>query len=225
MVDGLGHAAVMTLYVTTWSYALGAVGAILLVLGRIGGRGLVRHACIAVTEAIRAVPVLVWIFLVFFGLAQVGVQLIAVTAAIAALSLVAASHIAEILRGGYAAVERGQLEACQALGLPRRIVFRSVLVPQVVRAVAPSLVNFYVGLLKDSALASLIGVPELVNVTHEGATRSNEPLDAFLVTGGIYLGLSLLIAALGRVWTRRRVAIPAAPSKPSGTAPATGVAS
>jgi ABC-type amino acid transport system permease subunit len=119
-------------------------------------------------------------------------------AAIVTFGVIASSYLAEIYRGGLAAIHRGQWEACAALGLSGLDAATRVVVPQVFRVVLPTMATYAIGLLKDSALASAIGVAEIAFRANAETQRTGLGLTFFVAAGVLYVGLSLPLAVLSR---------------------------
>lgn len=190
---------VWTVVITAVSFSAGAViGVGLAWAGRSRSR-LIRAAARVWVEVIRSVPPLVWLFVVFFGLAEVGLQLGGVQAAIVTFSLIASVYLGEIYRGGLTVLGAGQFEAAQSLGLGRLDLLSRIIAPQVLRTVSPSMVTYAIGLMKDSALASAIGVVEMTFRANQVSQNTGQGLTAFAIVGGAYLLLSLPLGA----WARR----------------------
>lgn len=187
-----------TVLITAAAFVIGCVLGMPLALARRSGIRAVRAAGRTYAELVRAVPPLVWIFLVFFGLAQQDVQLSPLVSAVITLGLIAASYLSEIFRSGLSAIGAGQFEASEALGLRRLDSARFVVVPQVLRVVVPTMATYAIGLLKDSALASTIGVSELAFRANAEAQRTGQGLTVFVAVGVVYLLLSLPLAGLSR---------------------------
>jgi polar amino acid transport system permease protein len=187
-----------TLLLTVISFAVGAVLAIpFTVLGAsplAPVRGLVR----GLVEFVRAIPVLVWLFIVFFGLPQYGIRPSPLSAAVVTLSVVSAVYLSEIYRGGIAGVNRGQWEASHALGLGRVDTAGRIIAPQVVRVVVPPVATYGIGLLKDSALASTIGVVELAYRANSETQVTGQGLTAYVIAGVIYLLIGLPLVLVSR---------------------------
>lgn len=194
LLAGIGN----TLIVTAAAFVIGAILGLPLVAARssrnIGLRSLSR----AYVELMRAVPPLVWLFLVFFGLPEVGLAMSPLNAAILTFGLVASSYLSEIYRSGLSAIGSGQWEASAAVGLSRFDTVRSIIVPQVLRVIGPTTATYAIGLLKDSALASTIGVVELTFRGRAEVQRTGDGLEIFAVIGVVYLLLSLPLAVVSR---------------------------
>ncbi|GAA1789274.1 amino acid ABC transporter permease [Planosporangium flavigriseum] len=187
-----------TLVITGAAFAIGAVLGAPVAWAQRSRFFPVRALIRTYVEIIRAVPPLVWIFVVFFGLPEVGVSLQPLTAAIVTLGVIASSYLAEIYRGGLAAIHRGQWEACAALGMSGLDTARHVVAPQVLRVILPTAATYLIGLLKDSALASAIGVAEIAFRANAETQRTGLGLTFFVAAGVLYVLLSLPLAAMSR---------------------------
>jgi polar amino acid transport system permease protein len=192
-----------TAVITCGAYLIGAVLGALVAWMRRAHRRPVRVVARWVVELIRAVPVLVWLFIVFYGLPQYGISLSPVVAATLTLGVIASAYLSEIYRGGLAAIDRGQWDASAALGLSRRDTALRVIVPQTLRVSGPAMAGYGIWLLKDSALASTIGVVELTYRASAEAQTTGKGLTVFIMVGVIYLLLGLPMAVASRSVDRR----------------------
>lgn len=190
----------MTILVTVVAFVIGLFGGIPLMLALRSRSAVLRLASRLLVDVIRGVPPLVWLFLLYFGF-QVGtMRLTSLAAAIAGLGIVAAAYLAEIYRGGFVALPVGQVEAAGALGLDRFTVFTRILVPQAFRIVLPSMAAFLLSLLKDSAIASTIGVTDMVFEANV-YTRQHPDVAGllpFFIAAVLYFAMSLPLAILTR---------------------------
>lgn len=190
--------ATWTVGLTLGSAAIGIVLAVpLLALAR-SRFVVVRGVYGGVVHVIRGVPTLVWLFLTFFGVGQLGITLTPVTASLLTLSVIATAYMAEIYRGGMQAIPAGQWEAAGALNFGRFATLRDIIGPQLFRAVSPSVATQIIGLLKDSALVSTIGVTDLVFRAGVMTQYHAHGLYMFGFAGLIYLLLSLPVALFSR---------------------------
>ncbi len=195
---------------TLAAFGLGAVLALalgaLLALGRLSNRGALRGVAAAIVEFFRAVPLLVLMFIFYYGLPAVQVTVSPYVAVVLALTLYNGSVLAEIFRAGVLALPRGQSEAAYALGMSKSQVLGSVLVPQALRSMLPTVVSQLVVLLKDSALGFLITYPELLYQAQllGGDGNLGRPLvQVALVAAAVYITLCLLLTALATFLERR----------------------
>ncbi|GGE01376.1 ABC transporter permease [Aureimonas endophytica] len=198
-----------TIALTALSFLLGALGGLWLCALRLSPAPLARAAATAAILTLRSVPPVLWLFIIFFGIGFGYVQLSPFVAATIGLSLITAANMAEIYRGAFAGVHAGQREAAVALGFSPRHRFQDIVGPQMIRIALPSAATFGIGLLKDTAVASLIGVQDVAFEVNALAQRSFSGIGTFAVAALLYIALSLPIASLAR-WTdlslRARVA-------------------
>ncbi len=118
------------------------------------------------------------------------------------LSLFTGAYIAEIVRGGMLSVDRGQWEAAQALGLPRRLTIRRVVLPQALRVIVPPLTSQYLNLTKNSSLAVAIGYPDIVSVSNTTINLNGQALECIAIIMAVYLSLNLITALLMNRYNR-----------------------
>ncbi|MFC4425191.1 amino acid ABC transporter permease [Deinococcus navajonensis] len=177
----------LTVLASLFGLLLGLIGA----LGRMSRFGPLRWLAGVYIETFRGTPLLVQLFFLFFALPQITkVTLPPFHTAVLGLSLFAGAYTAEIIRGSLNAVPRGQLEAARALGLRPAQALRSVLLPQALRIGLPALGNQFIGLLKDSSLASVITVTELLLTTRGLVSINYQPVLMYAAVGLIYFLLS-----------------------------------
>lgn len=193
----------MTLAVTAAAFGLGMVGGVPLLLMRQSRRLLVRAPAMFVIDLIRAVPPIAWLFLIYYGLAQQGLHLGSFLAAAAGLGLFSSAHMSEIYRSGLLAVGRGQWEAARAVGLSEWRVLADVVAPQALRVVIPPSASYAINLLKDSAVASVIGVSEIAFQANAQAQATFRGLTVFALAALVYIVLSVPLAIASRVMDRR----------------------
>ena len=195
-------AAVTTLLLSCVSMALAVVLGVLLATGRVYGSRPLGVALTGWVELIRGTPLLLQLFVLYFGLAVV-VQLPAVVAAVLALGLNYAAYESEIYRGALNAIPPGQLDAARALGLSDWQSLRFVRGPQAFRLALAPMTNDFVALLKDSSLVSVITVVELTKQTSIFAVNIGSWLVPGALCAAMYLALSLPLARLARRLERR----------------------
>lgn len=187
-----------TLWVTIGAFTVGFILAIPLVLMRRSRVAPVRWLSQAIIDLVRGIPPIVWLFFIFFGLPLLQIRLEPIPAAILGLGIFSGGFLAEIFRGGLLAVHRGQFEASQALGLRGSTAFVLVIAPQAFRAMLPSLATYFIGLIKDSSIASAIGVTEMVFAAQAHARQSPEGIYTFFLAALVYIGLSVPFALMAR---------------------------
>jgi His/Glu/Gln/Arg/opine family amino acid ABC transporter permease subunit len=202
----LASGAVMTIVVTAGSFVVAFVLGVASAACRTSRNPLLRTLAYVYVEVFRAVPVLTQLFIIYFGLAAIGIRLSPIPAAIAGFGLNGGAYLTEVFRGGIEAVGRGQMEAGHALGLRRPRIMALIVFPQAFRITLPSLVNYAIGLLKDTSLASAVAAPELSFNARLLVDRTFLSTPIYLLVALFYLAMSLPLAALGRRLERRLAA-------------------
>ena len=150
-------------------------------------------------------PLLLQLFLIYFGLIQIGIDLPAFVAGVIGLGLHFAVYNSDIIQAGILAVDKGQYEGARTLGLSRGQAIRKIVVPQAVRSVVPPIGNNMIALLKDSALVSVIGVTELTLSSQLAISKTFRPFEFYIAAAACYYIINLgLEAGLSRV--ERRIA-------------------
>jgi polar amino acid transport system permease protein len=200
--------AVMTLKLATGAtligFAIGTVGAI----ARRSSVAWAQRASTAYVEAIRNTPLLVQIFLVYFGLASIGWKLPAFTVALAALIINVGAYATEIMRAGFDSIHKGQLEAAECLALNRRQVYWHVVLLPAMERVYPALTSQFVLLMLASSVCSQISAEELTAVANFVQSDTYRPFETYILVAAAYLLLSLVMRAgfwgLGLVLFPRR---------------------
>jgi L-cystine transport system permease protein len=182
------------------SFVLGLAIALVVALMRLSRRSWVSSLARAYISVVRGTPLLVQLFVIFYGLASVGVLVNPWPSAIAAFSINVGGYAAEIIRAAVLSVPKGQWEAAYMVGMSRRLALRRIILPQAARVSVPPLSNTFISLVKDTSLASLILVTDLFRKAQEIATFSGEfmllYIEAALVYWVICLGLSAVQSAL-----------------------------
>ncbi len=148
-------------------------------------------------------PVLVQLLFIYYFLAEFGIDVPAMAAAVGGLGLASGAFQAEILRGALSAVPRGQAEAATAVGFSQLDIWRRILLPQALRISVPPLINEFTLLLKASSLVSVVGIAELTRVSMNIASSTYRPLEAYAGAGLFYLAINLCLAGLGNLAERR----------------------
>jgi len=154
---------------------LGAAGGLLLALLRLYGPPPVRFLAISYINVFRAIPLLVLLIVIYYALPFVGLRLNSFTSATMALSLVSAAYSAEILRAGIEGVPRGQSEAARALGLSRIRQMTDVILPQAIKLVIPPLTSNSINVMKDTSLASVVAMPDLLKQATQAEALAANP--------------------------------------------------
>lgn len=203
MFNEAATALPFTFALTVVSFVSGAILAVPLCWMRISRNAMLRNGALALVLVCRSIPPIVWLFLIFFGVGSELGSLSPFTSAVAGLALISAANLSEIYRGAMKAVPAGQYEAAHALGLPAASRSLDVLVPQIFRFSLPSLATYAIGLLKDTAVASTIGVPDLALSAYRIAQETFKGIEVYAAFGFVYFLISIAIAYLARGLDKR----------------------
>lgn len=194
--------AALTIVISSLAMALAVAGGLGLSLARRYGHPVARGAANLYVEVFRGTPLLLQLYLIYYGLAS-WLSLDAFAAAVLGLGLNYAAYEAELYRAGMGAVPPGQSEAGLALGMSRWLVLRRVILPQALRVALPGMANDFIALLKDSALVSVITVVELTKQMTITAVDLRSWLVPGLLCAGLYLAMSYPLSRLARHLERR----------------------
>lgn len=195
--------AMTTIELTILSMALALVAGLALALMRLSRSPLLRSLSGAYIEIIRGTPLLVQLFIIYYGLPQYGIRLEAFTAGVIGLSINYSAYLAEVYRAGILAIDKGQWEAGGSIGLSRAALLQHVIVPQAARIVLPPVGNYFISMLKDSALVSTISIVELMRAAQLRVAITFRAMDIYLVKALIYLLMSYPCSVLIRYFERR----------------------
>ncbi|RQR40096.1 amino acid ABC transporter permease [Burkholderia sp. Bp9143] len=195
--------ALLTLKFAVASMALGLVVGLVVAIMRIGSNRFASGLAQGYVSLMRGTPLLVQMFVVYYGLPDLGITLDPTTAGIFTLTLNAGAYLSESMRGAILGIGRGQWAAAHSLGLTHVQTLRYIVCPQALRLAVPSLGNTLISLIKDTSLVSVITVTELLRSTQEVIAATFQPLPLYLAAAAIYWVLSTLLTRLqGRVETR-----------------------
>jgi polar amino acid transport system substrate-binding protein len=195
--------ALVTLEISALSMAIAIGLGLFLAVLRVFGPGVVAWPVIGFIEVIRGTPLLIQLFIIFYGLPAIGIRFSPLWAAVIGLGINYAAYEAENYRAGIQSIPRGQLDAALALGLSRIQTIRKIVLPQAVRLVIPPVTNDFIALLKDSSLVSVITMVELTKMYGQLAATNYDYIGIGLLTAGIYFVLGLPIARLSRLLEAR----------------------
>jgi polar amino acid transport system permease protein len=193
-INDFVHAAWLTLQVTLLAFALALVLGLVTALASASRSRILQAVASVYIEAIRNTPVLLQIFIVFFGLPSLGLTLDAYAAGVIALGVNVGAYLAEVFRAGIQSVPKGQLEAASILGMERSQIFMEVVLPQAARAVYPAIVNNLIQLLLGTSLLSAIALPELSGTATVINSRTLLYVQTFTITLVAYLVLSNVLS-------------------------------
>ncbi|OYQ36418.1 ABC transporter permease [Niveispirillum lacus] len=206
--------AFVTVQLVVLSLLLGFALALAVAFGRLSSNRVISGITGAYVFLFRSTPLLVQIFLIYYGLGQFEsiresflwpVLREAYWCAIIALTLNTAAYTGEILRGGIQAIPFGQIEAARALGMSRPLLYRRIVLPQALRTILPAYGNEMIQMVQATSLASAITLVELTGAARTIASRSFQPVEMFVIAGALYLAMTFVITQ-GVRWAEKKTA-------------------
>ena len=197
----------LTIELAIIAVAIGLVIGSFTGIGRVGGNRIIRVATGIYVDFIRGTPLLVQLFLVYFGLPSlIGRPVPPFIAAITAMGINSGAYVAEIVRAGIQSIDRGQMEAARSVGLTYSQSMRYIIFPQAFRRIIPPLGNEFIAMLKDSSLVSVIALEDLLRKGQVVITRTFRPFEVYMVVALIYLIMTLAISRLVD-WSEKRLKV------------------
>lgn len=195
----LASGTLITIEITAAALVLGCVLGLLIGLGRLNpDRKIIYGLCTTYLTLVRGTPLLVQLFILFFGLPHFGIQLSAYVCGIFGLGIYSAAYVSEIVRGSIQSVEKGQMEAARSLGLPHKLAMRKVILPQAFVRMIPALGNEFIALIKNSALVSLLTIADVMHEGEKIISVSYRSLEVYLAIAFIYLMLTSITTLILR---------------------------
>ena len=193
LVTGLWNTIVLTVVALIFASLIGIIFGLM----KTSQNNIVQAIAGFYIDIIRGVPLIVLTFFIYFGIPQAfNITMQPFVAGVITLSLNASAYIAEIIRGGIQAVDKGQYEACMSLGLPYSKSMQKVILPQAIRIMVPSFINQFVITLKDTSILSIIGIAELTQTGKVIIARNLQSSQMWLIVGVMYLIVIVLLTKL-----------------------------
>ncbi len=191
-----------TIIIAAFSVLFGVVLGTLLGIMKQSKIWILKTISTAYIEFVRGTPLLVQLFIVYYGLP---INLSAILAGVVALTLNSGAYVAEIIRAGIEAVDRGQMEAARSLGMTHIQSMRHIILPQALKNILPVLGNEFITVIKESSIVSVIGIPEIMYNAETVRGNTFKPFEPLLVAAVIYFVLTYSLSKLvGRVERRLR---------------------
>ena len=183
--------ALVTVEITACALALGCVLGLLVGIGRLNPkRRWIYGACTAYVAAIRGTPLLVQLFILFFGLPHFGILLPAFLCGVLGLGVYSGAYVSEIVRGAIQSIDKGQTMAAQSLGMTPGTAMRQIVLPQAVVRMIPPLGNEFIALIKNSALVSLLTIHDVMHEGQKIISVSYRSLEVYLAIAVVYFVLT-----------------------------------
>ncbi|GAA3631426.1 amino acid ABC transporter permease [Microlunatus ginsengisoli] len=200
MLAGLKGTLIVAVVASVVAFPLGA----LLAVGRSGRNPVLRRLCTAYIEIFRSVPTLLLVYMFLFALPGIGLNLGIFGKLVVPIIMINAAVIAELVRAGINALDRGQREAAYSVGMTGAQTMRLVIMPQAIRLVLPALVTQLVAIVKDSTLGYVVSYPELMKQANLLANNTKLLLQAFVVVSLIYVVINFALTRLA-IWLEGRL--------------------
>ena len=199
LASGAGYTLLVTLACIATAMASGLAVAL---LGRMR-LGVLDRFLAAYTYVFRGIPVLVLLFIVFFGLPALGLNVPPLVSMMLSLGLIAGAYLAEVFRGALAAVDENEIMAAMAMGMSRRQVLLAIEMPQMLRFSLPGMLNEFTTVLKYSPFAYTVGIPEIMKQAMALASTTLRGMEIYLAIGLLYFAIYKLMLATMRAVERR----------------------
>ena len=193
----------MTVPLTLVSFALGMILAFVTAMCRISKNKLLSKTAQFYVWVIRGTPMIVQLFVIFYGLPKVGIMFSPIVSAIIGLTISEGAYDSEIIRAALTSIPKGQWEACHALGMSKLQTLLNVIIPQAALIAVPSLGNMFISLVKDTSLTAILTVREVFQIGQQIVAVTFEPLWIYLEVGVIYLIYSTVLCQLQGVLERK----------------------
>ncbi|MEG0920503.1 MAG: amino acid ABC transporter permease [Comamonas sp.] len=196
--------AMVTIEITAASLLLGCVMGLLIGIGRLNPkRKFIYGICTAYVAAIRGTPLLVQLFILFFGLPQFGIMLPAFACGVLGLGIYSGAYVSEVVRGAIQSIDKGQMEAARSIGMSSGQAMLSVILPQAIVRMIPPLGNEFIALIKNSALVSLLTIHDVMHQGQKIISVSYRSLEVYLAIAAIYFVLTGVTTLILRHFEKR----------------------
>lgn len=202
-----------TLLLAFFTVIFGVILGTFLALMRISRHKIIKFIATSYVEFMRGTPLLVQLYIIYYGLPKIGVDFSSIpfigdtygdfVAGIITLSINSAAYIAEIIRAGIQAVDKGQMEAARSLGMKQSTAMRHIIIPQALKNILPALGNEFIVVIKESSIVSIIGIQELMYKADTVRGNTFQPFEPLIVAAIIYFIMTFTLSKLLGVAERR----------------------
>jgi polar amino acid transport system permease protein len=202
----IAKGSIITMELTVSSLIIGSILGVIIALSKLVKNKVIFTIASLYTWLFRGTPMILQLFVLYYGLPGLGIKFTPFQAAILGLSLNSGAYMAEIIRGGILSVDKGQFEACKALGFTYFDTMRRVILPQTVRIIMPSIGNEFITLLKDTSIVSTIAMVEIMRSAQMLYSSSFKPMEAFFIAGCLYLFLTTIFTTVFSIYEKKLTA-------------------
>lgn len=197
-LSGTGY----TLLLSALTVVFGLIGGLALALMKTSKNKVLKSIAVSYIEFVRGTPLLIQLYIVYYGIKDIPM----LAAGVVAMSLNSSAYIAEIIRAGINAVDKGQFEAARSLGMPVFLTYKEIIIPQALKNILPALGNEFIILIKESAIVSVIGIHDLMYNTDVVRGNTFIAFEPLVVAALIYFALTFTLSKLlGKVERRMTV--------------------
>lgn len=198
------NGTVITLLLSFFGVIFGVIFGVMFALMKLSKNRLLKSFSAAYIEVIRGTPMMVQMFIVYYGLPRlIRLDFEDLTLGIIAISLNSAAYVAEIIRAGILSIDKGQMEAARSLGMSHRVAMTNIIIPQAFKNILPALGNEFIVLIKESAIVSIIGIHDLMYNTDTVRGNTFKPFSPLIVAAAIYFVITFTLSKLLGLLERR----------------------
>lgn len=208
-LEGTKNTILLALFTVIFGVFLGT----LLALMKLSRKKILKWFAASYIEVIRGTPLLVQLLIIYYGLSKIGIDFSTIPiigdgygdfiAGIITLSINSAAYVAEIIRAGIQAVDKGQMEAARSLGMGHHMTMRHIIIPQALKNILPALGNEFIVIIKESSIVSIIGIQELMYKADTVRGNTFQPFEPLIVAACIYFAITFTLSRLIGVAERR----------------------
>ena len=196
MLPVIAKGSIITIELTCIALIFGSIIGVVLALSKLSKILPLRIFANGYTWILRGTPMLLQLFVLYYGLPSINIKFTPFQAAVIGLSLNCGAYMCEIIRGGIQSIDKGQVEACRALSLNYVQTMTKVIMPQAFRVITPAIGNEFITLLKDTSIVSTITLVEIMRSAQAMYASSFKPIEAFFIAGSFYLILTTVFTVL-----------------------------
>lgn len=190
------NGSVVTVELTVIAIICGCIIALIIAILKISSNKVLNYIGAFYTWIFRGTPLLLQLYVFYYGLPSLGIQITSIQAAVLGLSLNSGAYVAEIIRSGILAIDKGQFEASRALGFTYFQTMKKIILPQAFRVIIPPMGNEFIALIKDTSLVSVITMEELLRKAQLFVSASGDAVTPYVMTGVFYLIMTTVFTFL-----------------------------
>lgn len=192
-----------TILISLFTVLLGVVFGTFLSLMKISNNKFLKAISTAYIELIRGTPILVQLYIIYYGLPKLGIELPDFIAGVVTLSINSSAYVAEIIRAGIQSIDKGQMEAARCIGMSKKMAMRYIIIPQAFKNILPALGNEFIVLIKESSIVSIIGIHELMYNADTVRGNTFQPFEPLITAAIIYFILTFTLSKFVGIFERR----------------------